>query len=146
MKASNVEQTVIGIFSASLKNWLVFITLTVVLYISSSRLLSFVLFCILLYALHKAVNKNADAITKFMELKKAVFANTATYINRSKSENVFHNIAVFPISLGLTVLMATNNIGMIISSIIIVYFILIYGETAKYRYKLYKTYYDNHIA
>lgn len=146
MKANTVDHKLIGIFYNALRKWIVFIALALGLYLCTSDILSFVLLGILLCLIHITNVYNVTDITKFIELKKAVYEQSATYSNRSKKENLFHNIALFPISAGVTVLLSSNNIFLIVFGIILIYFLLVYGETAKYRFKLYKIYYDNHVA
>lgn len=145
MKATNLDGVLINIFYHALKKWFVFIIFALALYINTSTFLYYILGGALFITIHITVVNKVAAITKFIELRKAVLDHTATYNVRSGKENVFHHIGALPISACLGILLASSNPIMIVSGIIGLYFLLVFGETGKYRFNLYKRYYDKYV-
>lgn len=148
METTKQDQILYGVFNGALKKWVVFIVLTIGIYLlhsAESKIVLYGLEGLLLVTLHLTVAKKINTLTKFMELQKSVLNYEAAYKVRSVKENWFHQIGLFPFSVGLTLLLCTSNIALVISGIVLLYFILVLGETAKYRYELYSKFYKKNI-
>lgn len=146
MKATNIDNVLINIFGNVIKQWSIFIIFALALFINTSTIIFYILFGVLLITTHITVVNKVAAISKFIELRKAVLNHTPTFHVRSVKENVFHHIGLLPISILLAALMASDNSSFVICGIVGVYFLLVFGEGGKYRYNLYKRFYDKHVV
>lgn len=96
--------------------------------------------------LHKIFNHSSIALIRFNLVRKSVLQRMSTYGEVTKKEQLFNSVVLAPITLLVgTGLYATDNLMIKGCMLIIVFIFLLVGETAKYRFKLYKNWYDNNL-
>lgn len=124
------------VLSAAAMNFLKPLTIEVAfLYLSLS--------IIFIYSLHKILNIAMVAFIQFNQIKKAVLNRTDTYKELSFVERIQNSLFLAPLSIIIGYAYYFNeNILIQICILPIIFFLLLLGETAKYRYQLFKNWYE----
>ncbi len=106
----------------------------------------YIVFILGLVFLHKLINRAMVLLISFNQVKKAILMREASYKELTSKECLFNSIFLTPVTVIMSI--AIYNSNNLIIQVIIFFIILIFlviGETAKYRFTLYKNWYDQNL-
>ncbi|PIJ98119.1 hypothetical protein [Lysinibacillus sphaericus] len=106
----------------------------------------YIVFILGLVFLHKLLNRAMVLLISFNQVKKAILMREASYKELTTKECLFNSLFLVPVTVIMSI--AIYNSNNLIIQIIIFFIILIFlviGETAKYRFTLYKNWYDQNL-
>lgn len=96
--------------------------------------------------LHKLTNRAMLLLIRFNQVKNAVIRREAVYQELSSKECFLNSLFLAPVTVIISIaIYNANNIVIQIIMFILILVFLVIGETAKYRFTLYKNWYDQNL-
>lgn len=113
----------------------------------SNKIIAFyIVFIIGLACLHTLINRAMVLLIRFNQIKKTLLIREASYQDLTAKEHLLNSVFLAPVTVMMSVaIYNTYNLILQIIMFFIILVFLIIGETAKYRYILYKNWYDENI-
>ncbi|SCX63344.1 hypothetical protein SAMN02787108_03233 [Lysinibacillus fusiformis] len=113
---------------------------------SNKNIAFYIVFIFGLVCLHTFINRSMVFLIRSNQIKKTLITREAPYQELTKKEHLLNSVFLAPITIIISVAIYNtyNLILQIIMFFIILLFLLI-GETAKFRYTLYKNWYDKNL-
>lgn len=106
----------------------------------------FIVFVVGLMCLHKLINRAMLLLIRFNQVKKAILKREAIYTELTKKESYLNSIFLAPVSVIISIaIYNTNNLTIQVFMFILILAFLVIGETAHYRFILYKNWYDQNL-
>lgn len=113
---------------------------------SNKSIAFYIVFILGLVCLHTLINRAMVLLIRFNQIKKTVLIREAPYQELTAKERLLNSVFLAPITIMISIaIYNTNNLILQIIMFFIILVFLIIGETAKYRYTLYKSWYDENI-
>ena len=106
----------------------------------------YVVFILGLVFLHKFTNRAMLLLIRFNQVKKAVLHREASYKELTGKECFLNSIFLAPVTVIISIaIYNANNLIVQIIMFLLILICLVIGETAKYRFTLYKNWYDQNL-
>lgn len=113
---------------------------------SNKNIVFYIVFILGLVCLHTLINRAMVLLIQFNQIKKTILIREASYKELTAKERLLNSVSLAPITIMISIaIYNTNNLILQIIMFFIILVFLIIGETAKYRYTLYKGWYDENI-
>ncbi|MFY0519370.1 hypothetical protein ACOMCU_16305 [Lysinibacillus sp. UGB7] len=104
------------------------------------------IFILGLVCLHKLTNRAMLLLIRFNQVKKAILKREACYQELTGKERLLNSIFLTPVTVIISIaIYSANNLVVQIFMFILILILLLIGETAKYRFTLYKNWYDQNL-
>jgi len=106
----------------------------------------YIVFVLGIICLHKLTNCAMLRLIRFNQVKAAILKEEAIYQELTAKECLLNSIFLAPVTILISIVIySSNNIVMQILMFVLILTFLIIGETAKYRFTLYKNWYDQNL-
>ena len=106
----------------------------------------YIVFVLGIICLHKLTNCAMLRLIRFNQVKAAILKEEVTYQELTAKECLLNSIFLAPVTIIISIIIySSNNIVMQILMFVLILTFLIIGETAKYRFTLYKNWYDQNL-
>ncbi|MEB2280178.1 hypothetical protein LAV73_09230 [Lysinibacillus xylanilyticus] len=106
----------------------------------------YIVFVLGIICLHKLINRAMLRLIRFNQVKAAILKEEATYQDLTAKECLLNSIFLAPVTIIISIVIySANNIVIQILMFVLILTFLIIGETAKYRFSLYKNWYDENL-
>ncbi|MGE7988564.1 hypothetical protein [Lysinibacillus fusiformis] len=113
---------------------------------SDKKIAFHIVFILGLVCLHILMNRAMILLIRFNQIKKAVLIREASYQELTATEHLLNSLFLAPVTIMISfAIYYTNNLNLQIIMYFIILVFLIIGETAKFRYTLYKNWYDKNL-
>ena len=106
----------------------------------------YIVFVLGIVCLHKLLNHAMVLLIRFNQVKKAILKREASFQELTSKESFINSIFLAPVTVSISIaIYNANNLYIQILMFVLILTFLLIGETAKYRFTLYKNWYDQNL-
>lgn len=112
----------------------------------NDKIIFYIVFILGLICLHALINRSMILLIRFNQIKNAVLYREDSYLELTIKELIINSVFLAPVTIMISIgIYNTTNLILQIIMFFLIFIFIIIGETAKYRYALYKNWYDENL-